>query len=111
MPSPSIDGQNRGYVIPIGGAEEKIIAEILEKFVLIWLAAGREFCYSYRIASGNTGDRYISLFKDLGAGDATSLPMAERSVQDDLTLMISIMQLLSLSPVAISASVHLGEHR
>ena len=24
MPSPDIEGQQRGYVIPIGGAEEKI---------------------------------------------------------------------------------------
>ena len=34
MPSPEIKGQQRGFVIPIGGAEEKINnPEILKKFV------------------------------------------------------------------------------
>ena len=34
MPSPDIKGQQRGFVIPIGGAEEKIDnPEILTKFV------------------------------------------------------------------------------
>ncbi|MEO0953223.1 MAG: cyanophycinase, partial [Pseudomonadota bacterium] len=36
MPSPSIDNTKRGYIIPIGGAEEKLSnPEILDRFVEI----------------------------------------------------------------------------
>lgn len=87
MPSPSIDGQNRGYVIPIGGAEEKIDnPEILKKFVE--LAGGRDarICVIPTASRlEDTGDRYIKLFRELGAGDAVSLPIAERSDAQDET--------------------------
>ena len=70
MPSPSIDGQKRGYVIPIGGAEEKIDnPEILTKFVE--LAGGRDanICIVPTASRlEDTGERYEVLFRDLGAG-------------------------------------------
>lgn len=81
MPSPSIDGQHRGYVIPIGGAEEKIDnPEILSRFVK--LAGGKDarICIIPTASRlEDTGSRYENLFKELGAGEAYSLPIAERA--------------------------------
>ncbi|GAA0855055.1 cyanophycinase [Aliiglaciecola litoralis] len=81
MPSPNIEGQQRGYVIPIGGAEEKIDnPEILQKFVEL---AGGKDAYICVIPTASqledTGDRYQTLFNDLGAGKTVSLPITERS--------------------------------
>lgn len=81
MPSPSVEGKTRGYVIPIGGAEEKIDnPEILSKFVE--LAGGRDanICVIPTASRlDDTGERYEVLFRDLGAGNAFSLPISERS--------------------------------
>lgn len=81
MPSPDIAGQQRGYVIPIGGAEEKINnPEILKKFVE--LAGGKDanICIIPTASQlDDTGDRYQQLFEELGAGSTHSLPIAERA--------------------------------
>jgi len=71
----------RGYIIPIGGAEDKISAvEILRRFAE--LAGGKRA----RIAiiptastQGDTGARYEGLFRGLGVANATALPYAVRS--------------------------------
>jgi cyanophycinase len=81
MPSPNIKGQQRGYVIPIGGAEEKIDnPEILAKFVEL---AGGKDAYICIIPTASqledTGERYETLFSGLGAGKTVSLPITERS--------------------------------
>lgn len=80
MPSPSIEGQHRGYVIPIGGAEEKIEnPEILRKFVEL---CGGEAASIAVIPTASqledTGDRYCEIFDNLGAGNTVSLPINER---------------------------------
>jgi cyanophycinase len=81
MPSPDISGQQRGYVIPIGGAEEKIDnPEILQRFVD--LCGGKNATISIIPTASqleDTGDRYCDLFKELGAGTVYSLPIDERS--------------------------------
>lgn len=81
MPSPKIEGQQRGYVIPIGGAEEKIDnPEILKKFVE--LAGGKDavICVIPTASQlDDTGERYENLFTELGAGKTLSLPISERS--------------------------------
>ena len=81
MPSPDIDGHKRGYVIPIGGAEEKIDnPEILQRFVDI--AGGANATISIIPTASqlaDTGDRYIDIFRELGAGTLYSLPINERS--------------------------------
>lgn len=81
MPSPSIEGQKRGYVIPIGGAEEKIEnPEILQRFVD--LTGGADAVISVIPTASqleDTGDRYKEIFASLGAGEIHSLPIDERS--------------------------------
>ena len=72
---------SRGYIIPIGGAEEKVRdRKILRRFV--------ELCGgdSARIAIiptasqlEDTGSRYEDVFRDMGVAEATSLPYQKRS--------------------------------
>ncbi|NND00568.1 MAG: cyanophycinase [Gammaproteobacteria bacterium] len=81
MASPDIEGQERGYVIPIGGAEEKIDnPEILQKFVD--LAGGADAVISVIPTASqlpDTGERYQAILEELGAGKTHSLPIEERS--------------------------------
>jgi cyanophycinase len=76
---------SRGYIIPIGGAEEKLRdAAILERFVT--LCGGKDA----RIAiiptassQADTGAGYERLFRDLGAGATRALPLETRRDCDD----------------------------
>ena len=80
MPSPEINGQKRGYVIPIGGAEDKVDnPEILQKFVE--LAGGKDAVISIIPTASqleDTGERYQEVFAELGAGKTHSLEINER---------------------------------
>ena len=75
----------RGYIIPIGGAEEKIHdPAILKRFAK--LCGGREA----RIAiiptaslASDTGRRYEALFDDLGVRSAVALPLESRTDCED----------------------------
>ena len=83
-PSPHNGDQVRGFVIPIGGAEERTGSmRVLKRFVK--LCGGR----SARIAIiptasqlPDTGERYIEIFDKIGVGEAVSLPIAERADAD-----------------------------
>ncbi|MCP3673932.1 MAG: cyanophycinase [Gammaproteobacteria bacterium] len=80
-PSPGTEGVERGYVIPIGGAEEKLSnPTILEKFVKL---CGGENCRIIVIPTASqldeTGPTYVDLFHELGAGDVVSMPIESRS--------------------------------
>ena len=81
MPSPSIHGTQRGYVIPIGGAEEKVNnPKILQRFVD--LCGGSDAVISIIPTASqldDTGDRYEEIFSDLGVGKAVSLPILDRN--------------------------------
>ncbi len=80
-PSPDHPQQKRGYIVPIGGAEEKFDnPEILQKFVdlcggssahvaIIPTASQRE----------DTGRRYEKLFRRLGVDHARILPIETRA--------------------------------
>lgn len=85
MPSPDVDGLERGYVIPIGGAEEKIEnPEILQRFVE--LCGGSEAVISVIPTASqleDTGDRYCEIFRDLGVDRSYSLPIDEREQAQD----------------------------
>jgi cyanophycinase len=80
-PSPVHPHQQRGYIIPIGGAEERENSPtVLQHFVAL---CGGE---SARIAIiptaselPDTGDKYIDIFADIGVGQAVSLPITERA--------------------------------
>ncbi len=72
---------SRGYIIPIGGAEEKIRDRaILRRFVEL-CGGGRATIAVIPTASQleDTGPRYVAIFEDLGADEAVSLPFQERS--------------------------------
>ncbi|MBT1451281.1 cyanophycinase [Glaciecola sp. XM2] len=81
MPSPDIQGTQRGYVIPIGGAEEKLDnPEILAKFVE--LCGGEDAVITVIPTASqldDTGARYQKIFEDIGVKKTYSLPIVERS--------------------------------
>ena len=80
-PARSPDGAERGMIIPIGGAEEKMSdARILRRFVD--LAGGKDARIAIIPTASqltDTGDRYETLFTELGAGRARSLPFESRA--------------------------------
>jgi cyanophycinase len=80
-PSPTNHGHSRGYVIPIGGAEEKINnPDILKKFVE--LCGGKDANIVIIPTASkleDTGERYEKLFEELGAGYTYSLPITKRT--------------------------------
>jgi cyanophycinase len=79
------DGVERGFIVPVGGAEEKLRdAAILKRFVK--LCGGKKA----RIAiiptaslASDTGERYEETFEELGAQHAGALPFEERTDGDD----------------------------
>lgn len=80
-PARTPDGAERGAIVAVGGAEEKMSdARILRRFVDI--AGGKHA----RIAViptasqlADTGDRYETLFTEMGAGRVRSLPFETRA--------------------------------
>lgn len=81
MPSPSINGQQRGYVIPIGGAEKKLNnPEVLSRFVELAGANEARICVIPTASKlADTGARYQQIFQSLGAAKVHVLPIANRS--------------------------------
>src|SRR6185436_17203472 len=76
--------KKRGFIVPIGGAEDKEgTSEILRKFLDV---SGGEGARIVIIPTASrledTGRRYEKLFRKLGADEAKSLPLASR---DDAT--------------------------
>jgi len=73
-PSPHHDHQTRGYVIPIGGAEERTGSmKVLRRFVK--LCGGRKaniVIIPTASSLDDTGDRYIEIFGKIGAANAVS---------------------------------------
>jgi cyanophycinase len=80
-PSPGTEGVDRGYVIPIGGAEEKLSnPTILKRF--IDLCGGKEsriIVIPTASRLENTGQRYVELFHELGAGEVISIAIEHRA--------------------------------
>jgi cyanophycinase len=80
-PSPHNHDQTRGYVIPIGGAEERTGSmRVLRRFAK--LCGGRKsriVIIPTASSLEDTGDRYIEIFNKIGVADAVSLPIAERA--------------------------------
>lgn len=83
-PSPENNGHTRGYVIPIGGAEERTGAQrVLKRFVR--LCGGRKASIAIIPTASNlpdTGDKYIEIFNKIGVREAVSLPINERAETD-----------------------------
>jgi len=84
--SPSIvqPNQERGWIVPVGGAEEKIQdPSILKRFVDI-SGNGNAHIAVIPTASqlDDTGTRYEEIFRDLGVDRCTSLPYEQRGDAD-----------------------------
>ena len=75
------EGAERGMIIPVGGAVEKMSdARILRRFVEI--SGGKDARIAVIPTASNladTGDRYETLFTELGAGRVRSLPFESRA--------------------------------
>lgn len=71
----------RGYIVPVGGAEDKVDdIRVLRRFVEV--SGGKDATIAIiptasRLA--DTGTRYEKLFRDLGVTNAVALPYAERA--------------------------------
>jgi len=80
-PSPDIEGHTRGFVIPIGGAEERTgSAKVLKRFVK--LCGGRKAHVVIIPTASNladTGEKYIEIFTKIGVKNAVSLPINDRA--------------------------------
>ena len=81
MPSPPISGKKRGHVIPIGGAEDKMHARVIHERFLRLSGRGEARIVIIPTASRlkDTGERYVALYKELGAAEAVHLPLLRRS--------------------------------
>jgi cyanophycinase len=76
-----VAGNSRGYIVPVGGAEEKIgDVEILRRFAEI---CGGGDCRIAIIPTASelsdTGLRYEQIFTGLGVGEAREIPIASRA--------------------------------
>ena len=80
MPSKIPDGGQRGWIIPIGGAEEKEDRpEILRRFVALCGGADANIVVIPSASKlRDTGPRYVALFRGLGAGEVESLDFDTR---------------------------------
>ncbi|MFO1392469.1 MAG: cyanophycinase [Steroidobacteraceae bacterium] len=80
MPSKVPEGASRGWIVPIGGAENKENdRHILERFVRVAGGADADIVViptASRLAE--TGPRYERLFRDIGAGQVTSMDFDTR---------------------------------
>ena len=80
MPSKVPEGASRGWIVPIGGAENKENdRHILERFVRVAGGADADIVViptASRLAE--TGPRYERLFRDIGAGRVTSMDFDTR---------------------------------
>jgi cyanophycinase len=75
----------RGYIIPVGGAEEKIgDVAILRRFTTLCGGSnGRIAIIPTASEVTETGSRYEELFRSLGAGQARAVPIASRADCED----------------------------
>ena len=80
MPSKVRDGEERGWIVPIGGAEEKQNdARILERFVDLCGGADADIVVIPTASQlADTGERYEHIFSELGAGRVTALDFDTR---------------------------------
>ena len=80
-PSPEKDGHIRGYVIPIGGAEERSGSPtVLKRFVKLCGAKNARIVIIPTASNlPDTGDKYIEIFNKIGVASAVSLPIYERA--------------------------------
>lgn len=88
-PARVAEGEQRGYIIPVGGAEAKAEdCAILRRFVkLAGGRRGRIGIIPTASLAADTGRRYESIFRELGAHDAEAFPFEERRDCEDEDLL------------------------
>ncbi len=89
---PSRGGPARGYIIPVGGAEEKAgDVAILRRFAtLCGGPVARIGIIPTASELSDTGQRYVALFKSLGAASAVSLPIQTRADAEDSEIVAAL---------------------
>ncbi len=85
MPSPEVFPGSRGFVIPIGGAEDKVSSRrILGRFVeLCGGRSGRIVVIPTASLLPTTGAAYRRVFRELGIGDVGIVDVVERTHAED----------------------------
>jgi cyanophycinase len=80
MPSKVAEGGERGWIIPIGGAEEKENSpDILRRFVTVCGGEDADIVVVPTASQlADTGKRYEKIFDDLGAGRVTAMDFDTR---------------------------------
>jgi cyanophycinase len=93
-PSKVIDGAQRGWIVPIGGAEQKHNdARILERFVDLCGGSDADIVVIPTASQlADTGARYRDIFSELGAGRVTSLDFDTRRDAEERNRMRLIEQ-------------------
>jgi len=89
LPAKVEKDQTRGFIVPVGGAEDKEgSAAILRRFVEISGGSSARIAIIPTASRlPDTGERYIGIFRNLGAGEAFSLGYENRdSTRDEATL-------------------------
>jgi cyanophycinase len=79
-PAKRAEGQQRGYIVPVGGAEDKEgPAEILRRFVAVSGGADANIAIIPTASQlESTGRRYEDIFRGIGVKEATALPFKTR---------------------------------
>jgi cyanophycinase len=93
-PSRTPDGEQRGWIVPIGGGEEKLSnPKILQRFVDL-CGGGEADIVVIPTASqlADTGTRYEQLFTQLGAGRVTALDFDTRRDADEHNRLARVKQ-------------------
>ncbi len=80
-PSPGTEGVQRGFVIPIGGAEDREENPIiLERFAELSGGSNASVVIIPTASQlRDTGSRYVETFDELGVGQAVSIPITKRT--------------------------------
>lgn len=93
-PSKVRDGGQRGWIVPIGGAEEKHNdARILERFVDLCGGGDADIVVIPTASQlADTGSRYEQIFSELGAGRVTALDFDTRRDTEERTRLRRIEQ-------------------
>ncbi len=93
-PSPDIQDVDRGYIVPIGGAEDRTDQPvILRRFAE--LAGGRQARIVVIPTASqlqDTGQQYVAVFQAMGVAEAISMPINQRADGDNPDHLDSLNQ-------------------
>ena len=84
-PSPEVPEFSRGFIVPIGGAEDKVADRaVLTRFVTICGGSSARIAIIPTASElASTGPRYEQVFAKLGVADAKELPFRTRADTDN----------------------------